>query len=155
MLEELYSFIAQYDPKNIYNMDETGLFFRLLPRYSILMPNKDILSTRSKKKTKDCVSMIVCANACRTHKIPCVMIGKTKEPACIKDRHWPVPYFSQTKAWMEVETCWKWFNEVFVPKAKRRTGRLVFLLMDNAPGHFDAFERDNIHVVFFPPNCIS
>ncbi len=25
--------------------------------------------------------------------------------------------------------------------------------MDNAPGHFDAFERDNIRVVFFPPNC--
>jgi len=27
--------------------------------------------------------------------------------------------------------------------------------MDNAPGHFDAFERDNIRVVFFPPNCTS
>jgi hypothetical protein len=86
-LEELYSIIVQYDPKNVYNMDETGLFFRLLPRYSILMPNEDSSSTRSKKKTKDRVFLIVCANACRTHKIPCVMIGKTKEPACIKDRH--------------------------------------------------------------------
>jgi hypothetical protein len=27
--------------------------------------------------------------------------------------------------------------------------------MDNASGHFDAFEHDNIHVVFFPPNCTS
>jgi hypothetical protein len=27
--------------------------------------------------------------------------------------------------------------------------------MDNAPGYFDAFERDNIHVVFFPPNCTN
>jgi hypothetical protein len=32
-LEELYEIIAQYDPKNIYNMDEIGLFFWLLPRY--------------------------------------------------------------------------------------------------------------------------
>jgi len=31
-LEELYSIIAQYNPENVYNMDETGLFFRLLPR---------------------------------------------------------------------------------------------------------------------------
>ncbi len=154
-LEKLYSIIAQYDPENVYNMDETRLFFRLLPRYSTLMPNDDISSIRGKKKAKDRVSLIVCANASGTHKIPCVMIGKSKEPACIKDRHWPVLYFNQAKAWMDMETCWKWFNEVFVPEIKKRTGRLVLLLMDNAPGHFDAFERDNIHVVFFPPNCTS
>ncbi len=83
-LEELYSIIAQYDPKNVYNMDEIGLFFRLLPRYSILMSNEDISSTRGKKKAKDRVSLIVCANASGTHKIPCVMIGKLKEPAVLK-----------------------------------------------------------------------
>jgi hypothetical protein len=154
-LEELYSIIAQYDPENIYNMDKTRLFFCLLPRYSILMPNEDISSTRGKKKAKDRVSLIVCANASGTHKIPCVMIRKPKEPTCIKDRHWPVPYFNQAKAWMDVETCWKWFNEVFVPEVKRRIGRPVLLLMDNAPGHFDAFERDNIHIVFFLSNCTS
>jgi hypothetical protein len=155
VLEELYSIIAQYDPENVYNMDEIGLFFRLLPRYSILMPNEDISSTRGKKKAKDRVSLIVCANTFRTHKILCVMIGKPKELACIKDRHWLVPYFDQAKARMDVETCWKWFNEVFVPKVKRRTRRPVLLLMDNAPGHFDALERDNICVVFFPPNSTS
>jgi hypothetical protein len=26
-LDDLYAIIAQYDPKNVYNMDETGLFF--------------------------------------------------------------------------------------------------------------------------------
>jgi hypothetical protein len=154
-LEELYSIIAQYNPENVYNMDEIGLFFRLLPRYPILMPNEDISSTRGKKKAKDRVSLIVCANAFGTHKIPYVMIGKSKEPMCIKDRNWPVPYFNQAKAWMDVETCWKWFNEVFVPEIKRRTGRPVLLLMDNAPGHFDAFERNNIRVVLFPLNCTS
>jgi hypothetical protein len=154
-LEELYSIIVQYDPENVYNMDETGLFFHLLPRYSILMPNKDISSTRGKKKTKDHVSLIVCTNASGTHKISYIMIGKPKEPTCIKDRRWLVPYFNQAKAWMDVETCWKWFNEVFVPEVKRRTGCPVLLLMHNASGHFDAFERKNIRVVFFPPNCTS
>jgi hypothetical protein len=56
---------------------------------------------------------------------------------------------------MDVETYWKWFNEVFVLEVKRWTGRLVLLLMDNVPGHFNAFECDNIRVVFFPPNCTS
>ena len=105
-LEELYSIIAQYDPENVYNMNETGLFYRLLPRYSLLMPDEDISSTRGKKKSKDRVSLIVCANALGTHKIPCALIGKPKEPACIKDRQWPLPYFNPAKAWMDVETCW-------------------------------------------------
>jgi hypothetical protein len=47
-LEELYSIIAQYDPENVYNMDETRLFFCLLPKYSILMLNEDISSTKGK-----------------------------------------------------------------------------------------------------------
>ena len=31
-LDDLYATISRYDPENVYNMDETGLFFRLLPR---------------------------------------------------------------------------------------------------------------------------
>jgi hypothetical protein len=119
------------------------------------MPDEDISTTRGKKKSKDRVSLIVCANAMGTHKIPCALIGKPKAPTYIKDRQWPVPYFIQAKAWMDVETCWKWFNEVFFPEVKKRTGHRVLLLLDNALGHFEAFERDNVRIVFFPPNCTS
>jgi hypothetical protein len=118
-LDDLYAIIAQYDLENVYNMDETGLFFRLLPRYSLLMVDEDISTTKGKKKSKDRVSLIVCANAVRSHKIPCALISKPKAPACIKDRQWPIPYFIQAKAWMDVETCWKWFNEVFLPEVKK------------------------------------
>ena len=61
-LENLYTLINQYDAENVYNMDKTGLFFRLLPRYSLLMPDEDITSTRGKKKSKDRVSLVVCTN---------------------------------------------------------------------------------------------
>jgi hypothetical protein len=44
---------------------------------------------------------------------------------------------------------------VFYPEVKKRTKHRVLLLMDNAPRHFEAFEHDNIRIVFFPPNCIS
>jgi hypothetical protein len=136
-------------------MDEIGLFFPLLPRYSLLMPNEDISTARGKKKVKDRVSLIVCTNASGSHKIPCALIGKPQEAACIKDRQWPIPYFNQAKAWMDVETCCKWFNEVSYPEVKKRTGRRVQLLMDNGPGHIEAFEHNNIRIVFFPPNCTS
>jgi hypothetical protein len=38
---------------------------------------------------------------------------------------------------------------------KKRTGCRVLLLLDNAPGHFEAFKRDNVGIVFFPTNCTS
>ncbi len=71
-LEEFYSIIAQYDPKNVYYMDKTSLFFQLLLIYTLLMPNEDISTTRGKK-----IGM---------HKIPCALVEKLKEPACIKDQ---------------------------------------------------------------------
>jgi hypothetical protein len=43
-LEELYEIIAQYDLKNIYNMDEIGLFFRLFPRYLRQMAIHDMFN---------------------------------------------------------------------------------------------------------------
>jgi 5-bromo-4-chloroindolyl phosphate hydrolysis protein len=43
-LKEIYEIIAQYDPKNIYNMDEIGLFFRLLPRYLRQMAIHDMFN---------------------------------------------------------------------------------------------------------------
>ena len=51
-LDKLYAIISKYDPENIYKMDETGLFFRLLPKYTLLMPFEDVSSTRGKKKPK-------------------------------------------------------------------------------------------------------
>jgi hypothetical protein len=154
-LDDLYAIIAQYDLENVYNMDKTDLFFHLLLIYNLLMPYEDISTTKGKKKSKDWVSLIVCANAVGIHKIPCALISKPKALACIKDCQWHVPYFSQAKAWMDVEMCWKWFNEMFLPEVKKQTGRQVFLLLDNAPRHFEAFERDNVRIVFFPPNCTS
>ena len=154
-LDKLYHIIREYAPENVYNMDETGLFFRMLPRYTLLLPAEDLSTTRGKKKVKERVSLVVCVNACGTHKIPCSMIGKPKNPACIAQSSWPIPYFDQKRAWMDVSVCNKWFNDVFFPAVRRRTARPVLLLLDNAPGHFDAFERDCVRVVFFPPNCTS
>ena len=65
-LDKLYAIISKYDLENVHNMDETGLFFRLLPKYTLLMPFEDVSSTRGKKKAKERVSLVVRANATRT-----------------------------------------------------------------------------------------
>ncbi|XP_065658634.1 jerky protein homolog-like [Hydra vulgaris] len=119
------------------------------------MPTESLVTTRGKKKSKERVTLAVCSNTTGSHKIPCSMIGKAARPACIVDRTWPIPYFCQKNAWMDVSICWKWFNKVFYPEVKHKTGLSVLLLLDNAHGHFEALERNLVKVVFFPPNCTS
>ena len=134
-------------------MDETGLFFCLLPRYNLLMPDEDISTSRGKEKNPKIGFLLSCAPT--LWELIKNLAQSEKTPACSKDRQWPVPYFSQAKAWMDVETCWKWFTKCFFHELKKRTGCRVLLLLDNAPGHFEAFERDYVRIVFFPPNCTS
>jgi hypothetical protein len=38
-LDKLYEIIRKYPPSCVYNMDETGLFHKLLPCYSLFKPN--------------------------------------------------------------------------------------------------------------------
>ena len=154
-LEELSVLIGQYDPECVYNMDETGLFFRIVPCYTVLMPHEDLATVRGKKKAKDRVTLVVCCNATGSERVPITMIGKAKEPACIAGNSWPIPYFNQKNAWIDVPTFNKWFDEVFEPYVRRRTGHKVLLILDNAPGHASAFERNGIRVAFFPPNVTS
>ena len=154
-LNVLYDTVSKYSPDNIYNMDETGLFYRMLPKYSVLMPDEDVSSVRGNRKFKDRVTLVVCANATGSHKLPITLIGKPKRPACVTGREWPVHYINQKRAWMDVTACKQWFDDVFYPEIKNRTDEPVLLILDNAPGHFNDLSKDNVTVKFLPPNCTS
>lgn len=154
-LKELETQIETFNVENIYNMDETGLFYRMVPNYTLLMPDEDISTARGKKVQKDRVTLSVCCNATGSHKIPLHMIGKPAKPACIVGREWPLIYHNQKRAWMDRAVFMKWFDEVFYPEVRRKTGRPVLLLLDNAPGHDEEFVRNNVTVKFFPPNVTS
>jgi hypothetical protein len=150
-LSALEHLIESYDTNNVYNMDETGLFFRLMPQYTVMMPNEDASTVRGMKIQKGRVTLSVCANATGIHKLPLQMIVKAKRPACIIGHQWPLPYCNQKKAWMDTTIFMKWFDEIFYQEVRRRTRRPVFLLLDNAPGHSKEFTRKNITLKFFLP----
>ena len=124
-LEMLYGVINEYDHAYVYHMDETGLFFRLVPRYTLLLPSEDPSTIRGRKKSFERVTLVVCCNATGTERIPITMIGQAKEPTCIAGNSWPIPYFAQRNAWIDIPTFNKWFGQVFVPYVRRRTNRRV------------------------------
>ena len=70
-LPGLRQLTSQYCISNIFNADEFGLFYTAAPRKSIA-PGQ----LRGKKKSKQRVTFLVCANVDGTEQVPPLMIGK-------------------------------------------------------------------------------
>jgi hypothetical protein len=83
-IQQLRELIKKYNLDNVYNMDETGLFYRQLPNRSSVRKNKAARSARGTKsmKAKDRVTLYITTNATGTDLVPLSMIGKSENPRC-------------------------------------------------------------------------
>ena len=75
--EELEQDLAGHAPKDIYNMDENRLFYRLEPNATLVTA-----PVAGKKKSKDRVPLALCSNADVSHKLKALIIGKSTKPRC-------------------------------------------------------------------------
>ena len=64
--------LSEYSLDCIFNMDETGLFFRCLPKRSYILGNEKESEVQGSKKMvdKNRVTLVVCCNATNSVKIP-------------------------------------------------------------------------------------
>ena len=147
----------------VFNCDETGLYWKLLP-------NKTLVSAREKeakgfKKPKERVTIMACTNATGSIKFPLVFIHKSENPWCFKNidkSDLPVDYYSQKSSWMDMRIFTEWLHTKFVSRcrremAKRDLSHKALLLMDNAPSYPDSLQSDDkrITCLFLPANTTS
>ena len=93
--------LEAYDPKDIYNADETGLFFRMQPEKSLVGPDED---GRGGKRCKERLTVLPCANMDGSDKRRLLVIGKSTKPSCFKGVSlFPVDYKVNKKAWMTAD----------------------------------------------------
>ena len=154
--------LAKYAPDNIYNVDETGMFYRLLPRQSYVTKTENKKTVRGTKAmdAKDRLTAYIATNASGTHKIPLSVIGKSKKPRCfgkVRPTDLPATYFSQTNAWSDTVVFKCWFRQVFLPAVRSRTAGKVLLLIDNCGPHATALSdpRRQVKTLALPPNCTA
>lgn len=153
----------QLTADQVYNADETGLFYRMLPSKTLASKMDD--SAKGYKKGKDRLTIMACSNASGKHKLPLLLIGKSKNPRCfknIKQNSLPVVYTNQKSSWMVSVIFKNWFYENFVPEVEKYLKKCglpikAVLLIDNAPSHppIEELAKGNITVKFLPPNVTS
>lgn len=157
-MEAIRAACLNYEIDNIFNVDETGIFFRLLPKNTYLSTSENRKTARGTKsmKAKDRVSAYMCTNATGTGKVPMSIIGKSKNPRCFRIGPCPIKYFSQANAWSDSATFKLWWLEVFIPFIRHWTHQPVLLLMDGCASHEDLVDpRGQITMMTYPPNCTS
>jgi transposase len=150
----LKNMCSSYPPERIYNMDETGLFYRLEPDRTLATER---LSGR--KKNKERLSIALCANSDGSHKLDPLIIGKFKKPRCFNNinlNNLSMTYRHNTKAWMLTTVFQDWLQEFNREVASKYGDQRVLLLLDNCPSHkIDGLVLSNVDVHFLPPNTTS
>ena len=79
-LTEIRAQLDQYNATDIYNMDETGLFYRLQADSSLSTHQLE-----GQKQSKERMTMTICSNADGSDKFPLWFIGKFLNPRCFEN----------------------------------------------------------------------
>ena len=156
-----------YALNQIFNCDETGLYYKLLPKKTLASHFEKCADGR--KSQKERVTINACSNAYAlgSIKLPLLLIGKAKNPRCFKNIHrdsLPVVYKNQSNAWVNTEIFANWFHRNFVRMVSKRLRELgvepkPVLLLDNCSAHPNEDELvssdGKIRAKFLPPNVTS
>ncbi|GBN11944.1 Jerky [Araneus ventricosus] len=70
-------------PEQIYNADETGLFWRYVPRSTLA--TADEKDATGVKDSKERITILGCGNAAGSHKMKLFVIGKSAKPRAFKN----------------------------------------------------------------------
>ncbi|XP_017796122.1 PREDICTED: tigger transposable element-derived protein 2-like [Habropoda laboriosa] len=139
-------------PEQVYNLDETGINFKLLPDRMLATPQET--TAAGFKTNKERITVAFCTNAAGSHKLPLFVIGKSAKPRAFKNINinaLPVYYKAQKSVWMNSFLFEEWFffllTHLKLP--------LKALLLDNVPSHRINLSTGDIKVIFLPPAVTS
>jgi hypothetical protein len=147
-----------YVPQDIFNCDETSLYWRLIPDRS--------LTTRAppgRKKENSRISALFCCNSDASERLPIWFIGTAKKPrafaaAGVNIENLGCVWRSNKKAWTTTDIFKEWL--FWFDKEMNAGGRKVTLLMDNFSDHESAFKEfgfklQNTFIVWLSANSTT
>ncbi|XP_054724765.1 tigger transposable element-derived protein 4-like [Uloborus diversus] len=151
-LQILTEICEGYEAKDIYNADETGLFFRVLPNKTLCFKGE---KRSGGKSSKERLTVLLCCNSEGEFEV-LLVIGKAKKPRCFKNinpKTLSVQWYFNRKAWMTQNIMIEWLTALDDKMCK--TNRKILLFLDNCRAHPQNLKLKAVKLVFFPPNATS
>lgn len=149
LTNRLPKLLQDYEPSQILNCDETGLYYRCLPDKTLAFKEEKCSGVKMSKER-----MTVMLTASMTgEKFPLLVIGKFGNPRCFKGvQSLPIEYKHNKKAWMTSPLFEEYVKKL--DKRMKKENRKVALVLDNCTAHPD-IKLENVSLVFLPPNVTS
>lgn len=120
-LQKFSQKVREHDlmPEQIYNADESGLFWKLLPQKTLVHLKET--SAPGRKTSKQRITFLPCANATGSHKLTPFVIGKSRNPRIFKNFNYKqyVTYASSKNAWMTLNLFEEWMTKSFVAEVRK------------------------------------
>jgi hypothetical protein len=153
MREKLRETIKNFSPENVFNCDETGLFWKMKPSRTI--SNGPVSGT---KQSKERVTVLLTCNSTGSEKLCPLFIHKYENPRALRNinkKTLPVDYYWNNKSWMQVSIWNEYLKKL--DTRMRRQNRNILLLIDNAPTHalYETTRLTNITIEHLPPNTTA
>ncbi|EDV20601.1 uncharacterized protein TRIADDRAFT_5525, partial [Trichoplax adhaerens] len=146
---EFAQIISRYELQDIYNMDETGLFYQITPDQAHFLKLDD---KERKGKTKLTIALTV--NADGTDKLLPLVIGCSQKPRCFRKKsaeQFGFKYRSNAKAWMTTSIFTEWLMEI--NDHFKRQNRHALLIVDNSPSHkYDETLLSHVKILILSSN---
>nr|XP_061785480.1 tigger transposable element-derived protein 1-like [Nerophis lumbriciformis]XP_061785481.1 tigger transposable element-derived protein 1-like [Nerophis lumbriciformis] len=153
-------------PQQVFNCDETGLFWKKMPKKTYI--TREEKSLPGHKPMKDRLTLLLCANASGDCKVKPLLVYHSETPRAFKKNNvqkdkLTVMWRSNPKALVTRQFFTEWFQEVFAPSVEeylteKNLPLKVLLVLDAALtqptglGGDWSSEHDSITVKFLPPN---
>lgn len=151
--QQLSEVVRGFKPEDIFNVDETGIFFKCLPTRTLAFKGEKCFGG---KHSKERVTCLVGSNMTGSEKLKLLIIGKSKNPRCFqKIKSLPVDYVANQRSWMTADLFTSWLLKLDAKFA--RSKRKVLFIIDNCPAHPKQV-KDKLKFIkleYFPPNMTS
>lgn len=153
--------MSKVDLEHIFNMGETGLFYRSFPKFEYITKHEAPAGGDLRTAPRSCkaleaeerVTIVACSNTTGSLKLPLAIVSTEENTRIFQRLRRPrIPHFTQRNAWLDSSLCQRWFDEIFVPFVKKNlTGRKAVLLWDTRWGLAVKNDDPQILLVSLPP----
>ena len=122
----LCDLLRDFEPRNIYNADKTGIYYHTLPDGTLTF-STDHLS--GSKKVKDHITALVAVNMDGSDKCPLLIVGKSWQPRWFRGvQQLLLPYSNNKNAWMTGDLFRTWLADFERDMAKKN--RFIVVVVD-------------------------
>ena len=158
-MQQFHDISSQFDDRNIYSIDKSGLFYCMGPRMTYLTRDEDRSSTRGTElqKHKQRFSIVMCVNADGSHTLQVSYIGTAGNPKCFKDPRFTSMKdnsWSRSNGWMDSRGFLHCI-EVWHTAVKKLSNGPWLPLMDNCGGYELSISIERVRIEFLPPTSTA